>query len=171
MKIIIRKVKNNEVDKFYDFFKKSLSPLFPEYNKKEVNFMLTKGWTKERLINSLKNKKKILFSAFDGNKIIGTLEAETPFMGVAFGVWLMVDKKYQRKGIGSQLIEKFEKTVKKMGAHSTYLYTSDKNLDYYKNRGYEFVGVHKKAWLGQDHYYFAKQIGKPKEENYLKSSK
>jgi GNAT superfamily N-acetyltransferase len=159
------------LDIYYDFFQKNVSILFPIYSDKEINFILTAGWSKEKLKKSIEQNRKDLFAAFDKNKIVGIFETEKPFMGVCFAVWLMVDKKYQSKGIGTKLIEAFENNAIKLGAHSTYLYTDNKNLDFYKNRGYEFVGVHKKAWLGYDHYYFGKQIAEPKEENYLKVEK
>ena len=159
------------MDEFYQFFQKSLQLLFPEYSSKDLDFIFTKGWTRKRYKKRLKDKSKILFGAWNDGKLVGIMDSDAPFIGGAFGGWLIVDKKYQGLGIGSKLIKKFEEIARELGAHSLYLYTGKKKVDFYKHRGYELIGVHKKAWFGQDHYYLAKQIAKPKEENYLKISK
>lgn len=171
MKIVIKKISEKTLDEFYDFFQKSLQPLFSEYNPRDLDFIINKGWTRKRYGKRLKDKSKILFGAWVDGKLVGIMDTDAPFIGVSFGIWLMVDQKHQGHGVGSKLIEKFEEVSKKLGAHSVYLYSGDTKVDFYKHRGYELVGVHRKAWFGHDHFYFAKQIAEPKQENYLKYKK
>ncbi len=167
---MIKKITLSTLEEYYHFFEKSLALLFPEYNKKEREFIFShpKAWSKEKYKRLLKENSRILLGVWENDKVVGILDAELPFMGVSLADWLMVDKKSQKTGIGTKLLNEWERIVKRMGAHSIFLYADKRNNMYYKNRGFELSGVHKKAWFGQDHYLFTKTIQIPKEENYLK---
>lgn len=54
-----------------------------------------------------------------------------------------------------------------------YLYTeSQKNIRFYKNRGFEFVGTMRKAWFGADEHKMQKVLrDKPFEEIFEKYEK
>ena len=100
----------------------------------------------------------MILGAWQGDKIVGVLDAGLPMGGVCFCNWLMVDRLMQRKGIGTKLLLKLEEMMKEKGAHMIYLYSSEKNNPYYEKIDYELIGNMKKSWFGQDHHLFTKQI-------------
>jgi hypothetical protein len=61
-----------------------------------------------------------------------------------------------------------EKVMKEKDAHMLYLYSGQGKVPFYKKVGYEWVGVMKKSWFGQDHHVFTKLLSEPVEENFLK---
>lgn len=168
MTVLIKRITVKDLGKFFDFFERTVAAEFPEYSKKELDFILNKYWSKKAYRNWLKNNRRFILAAWDKNKIIAVLDAEQPFLGVSFCSWLMVDRKFQGKGIGTRLLQQLEKTAVKKGAHMIYLYTSKHNVSYYKKIGYELGGIIKKSWFGQDNYIFSKLLRQPKESNYLK---
>jgi N-acetylglutamate synthase-like GNAT family acetyltransferase len=61
---------------------------------------------------------------------------------------ISIDSKYQRKGVGSKMIEIVEKSAKKAGAKKIWLITTNDNYDaaiFYIKRGYCLSAVHKNA--------------------------
>ncbi|HBS47814.1 TPA: GNAT family N-acetyltransferase [Candidatus Dependentiae bacterium] len=67
----------------------------------------------------------------------------TPWLGP-----LVVDKRYQRCGIGSQLIEVIKQKARILGFEKLYLCTHDPELAtrYYQRRGWSIIGVDE--WKG-----------------------
>ena len=168
MNINIRKITLKDLDSFYSFFNKTVIKEFPEYSKGDLEYIFKRGWGKENYKNWLSNKERYILGAFSENKIIGLLDAESPHIGVCFCSWIMVDRKIQKKGIGTKLLSKLEIEMKRKGVHMIFLYADKKNIPYYKKVGYKWVGNMEKAWFGQDHNILTKLIQKPTEKNYLK---
>src|SRR3972149_9444864 len=110
-RIEIRKITLRSLDAFYTFFKKNFALLFPEYNKKEIRFILKArwGWSRKRYRELLEEKDRIILGAYDGRKIVGILDAELPEAGVSECDWIMVHKDYQGKGIGKELMKEWER--------------------------------------------------------------
>src|SRR3989338_3007834 len=171
MKFDIKRITLKNLDEFYEFFKKTVAKEFWEYSKGDLGYIFTKGWSKKTYRDLLKNKDSFIIAALDNGKIVGILNADKPRLGVCFCSWLVVDKKYQGKGIGTKLIKEFEKKAYKKNLHMVYLYASIHNVSYYKKVGYKLVGNLKKAWFGQDYYIFTKLLCAPKEKNYLRKIK
>ena len=168
MSIIIKRITSKDLNKFFDFFKRTTAAEFPEYSRKKLNFIILTGWNRKRYQNLLKQNNRFILAAWNKNKIVGILDAEQPFWGVCFCCWLMVAKQFQGKGIGTNLLEKLEKVASKKGVHMIYLFAYKRNVPYYKKIGYQFVGNMKKSWSGQDNYIFTKLLREPKEKNYSK---
>ncbi len=168
MKIIIKRIALKDLDAFFEFFQKTVTEEFPEYSKEDLEYIFTRGWRKKNYKNWLKNKKRYILGAFNQGRLIALLDAEKPDTGVCFCCWIMVDKKMQRRGVGTSLLAKLESIMKNKGAHMIFLYAGKQNIPYYKKIGYKWVGNMEKSWMGQDHHIFTKLIQKPKEENYLR---
>lgn len=82
----------------------------------------------------LKNAN-LTITAWDKGKLIGISRSLTDFAYVAYLADLAVDQKYQRSGIGKQLIEE---TKSRLGPECTIvLLAAPKANDYYKHIGFE----------------------------------
>ncbi len=168
--MIIRKLEEKDIDVFFETFSSLVRSEFPEYTTSSHEAMLSQKrmFGKEKYLQHLIKDNRIILGAYIGDKLVGILDGEIPFCGVSLLCWLMVEKKYQRQGIGKALLKYYENTLKRSGGHSIYLYADKRNKELYLKLGYEYVGVHRKSWFGLDHIYFTKLIQDPKEENYLK---
>jgi len=159
----IREMKIKESKSFLKFFRNSVKTQFPEYSKKSIDFLLKKEWTKKKIENSLKEKYVLYLLAFEKENIIGYLIGEPPFAGVSSVYWLAVDEKYQGKGIGTKLINKFIFLVKKKGAHKVNLSVTNKdNISFYEKLGFGNINFVKKDYFGLDTYWMYKDIQKSK---------
>lgn len=170
-KILIKKITPRALDDFYSFFKKNLPGLFPEYNKREIKFILNNrwGWSKKRYSELLKDEDRIILAAYDGKKIVGTLDAEPPVTGLSECEWIMVASGYQGQGIGRRLLKEYEKVLKKMGGHIIFVDDPEgRARSFYLKNGFKKTGYIPKGWLGKDAYIFTKLIQNPKPKNYLK---
>lgn len=168
MKTTIKKITLKDINIFYEFFQKTVKEEFPEYSKGDLKYIFTRGWSKKNYREWLKNENRFILGAFNNKKLIALLDAENPQLGVCFCSWIMVDRKLQKKGIGTKLLSKLEIEMKRKGVHMIFLYADKKNIPYYKKVGFKWVGNMEKAWFGQDHHILTKLIQKPTEENYLR---
>lgn len=155
MKFKIRRLKLSEVKEAEKIVGVSLENDFPEYEKRVVRGyqkMADKKFFRERI-----NKDGIIFGTFDNKKLIGVIAMRKEGGGVAFIDWLVVDRNHRRSGVGSKLLAAAEKWLLQHKFHCIYLYVeSQKKIDFYKNRGLEYVGKMRKAWFGADEYMLQK---------------
>lgn len=168
-KILIEELKEQELDIFYDLFKKCTQNLFPGYSERTREYLHSheRTYNKEVIRRKIKNGDTLLIAKSDGN-IVGYLIADKQFGGVSFCHWLVVDPGVQKKGIGKMLLVHWEQMAKVNGAHSLRLESDKRNLEYYKNRGYAAIGLDEKGYFGSDNYILKKSIQEPKEENWFK---
>ena len=166
--IIINKAITEDLNSFYDFFQKKLKENFSdEYTPRTIAHFIEKTFTKEATSKSIKNCN--LFLAKDGKKIVGFLfKLDPQKYGVDYTDWLVVDEDYRGRGIGSNLLKAWEKDALKKGAHCLMIMTEQRNVDFYKKRGFIYMGRIPKGWAGAEDIYFYKPIQEPKEENYLR---
>ncbi len=160
--ILIRKLSKKDRSSLEKVYTETVKSEFPEYSKKVLDNFATKKYRTRVL--SLPTQ----LGAFEKGRLVGYLLAEKPAGGVVYIAWLAVIKEQQKKGIGTKLLEKFEKISRQAGVHNIQFDTNERNIGYYKSRGYELVGLDKKGYYGVDHYILKKLIQEPKEENYLK---
>lgn len=158
LEIEIKKAIISDVKPFWNFFKKSIETQFPEYPREAKNFFFKKAFPKRNFIKWLKKKERILILVLYKGKIISYLLAENPYGGVALGVWMAVDKKFQGKGIGSMLLKEYEIVAKRKGAHKVYLWSNKRNIKFYKKNRYILVGNFPKSFFKEDHWLFYKNI-------------
>lgn len=157
-RIKIEKLTLKNLEEFFEVFKKILETSFPEYPKSLINFFLNKDFSKKVFLEKI-NKWLELVAKLD-NKIVGLLVADELYGGVSYCFWLGVLRKYQRLGIGSLLLQEWEKEVKNLGGHKLMLLTQhQQNKDFYLRNGFKEEGFEKKSWFGLDCWKFGKVIG------------
>lgn len=169
-----RKATLADLDIFFDFFTKSLKKHFlrqegsaDDYTALSLNYMSDEIYNKSYFKKGITTGRKIIYLAVDNN-IKGYLVVDKLDGGVCFGEWLAVGNNYRKRGIATGLLKIWEQEVLKQGGHMVYVYTEKRNMQYYKNRGFNYVGLIPKSWYGADHYFFYKTLQKPKEENFLR---
>ena len=161
--LTINKNNSEEMRGLFEVYKKSILEDYLEYSR------LTKEYlAREDKINEFVKNAGIILGAFIERKLVGYLIARKVWGGVGYCEALGVLNEYQRKGIGTILLEKIEEYARKEGVHSIHLETYDRDLEYYKKREYKEYGFDKNSYFGADAYLMKKEIQEPKEKNYLK---
>lgn len=170
LKVEIKRLKENNLDEFFDLFSRLVKTQFKEYSEKSREYMVTsnRAYSKEKYLDLIKDPFTLLLGAYANNKLVGLLHANIMDGGVSLCIWIMVDPDFQKKGIGQKLLKHWENISLTYGAHSLFLYASKHNISFYEKMRFELSGLHKKAWYGTDDYIFTKLIQEPKEENYLR---
>lgn len=171
MNVWVKEISANNLDEYYKLFSRLLSTQFPDIPKKNVEHFLKNDWSKDRYLKSIKENRRVLFGAWLDKKLIGVLDADTPFGGVSLITWIIVDSDYQKKGVGKEMLSKFEKEMINKGAHSIFLHADKRNIGYYEQLGYGKLGLWENSWFGGDIYVYTKTIQKPKSQNYFKGSR
>ncbi len=115
-------------------------------------------------------KGNVVLGGFVGDELVGVLGIKGDFGGAAFLDWLIVKRKFRSRGIGTALLSAGEKWALENKYHYLYFYTETrKNIDFYKKKGYEFIGTFRKSWYGSDEYAMQKVLrDKPFPEIYKK---
>ena len=158
----IRQLEKADFEEFQKIFTKVTYEEFPEYTDRTRQYFGNEEYVKQQFDGN------IVLGAFNNNTLVGFLVANKPFGGILFIPWIAVLKEYQRKGIGKLLLQEIEKIALDKGAHSIHLETYERDLEYYKHRGYIEYGYDKNSYFGADEYLMKKELQEPKEENYLK---
>jgi ribosomal protein S18 acetylase RimI-like enzyme len=71
----------------------------------------------------------------------------------------VVKKEYRNNGIGTALLKETEHWALNNLYHYLWLFTeSNKNIDFYKHKGFTYVGVHKGAYFGANEHMLSKQL-------------
>lgn len=169
MKFIIRKLTQNDLPQLLNHIKITLEEDFLMYKKRSIEAQ-KKMYNKNFFSKILKNEKGILLGAFDKKKLIGFIVMDDKDGGVGFVEWLAVKKSYRGKGIGTSLLKQLEKKALSKYYHYLFFYTeSQKNIEFYKKRGFEYVGLQRKSWFGENEYMLQKALrGNPFEEIFKK---
>lgn len=161
---VIRTIKNQEINTFWDLYADILSTEFPGYSKNIVQFFLEKLYTRASYAYWIAHSMKIILLAFVDEKPVGFAVIDEPYGGVSFCRWLGIQKDFQRKGIGSKLIETWIEIAKKSGCHKVELAAQPEARAFYKKIGLIEEGTREKSYFGIDQYVFGKVIGIPDEE-------
>lgn len=164
---IITQLHIDRVDLFYSYFQKNIYNQFPEFTSKTRTFFIEE-YPLDKLQAFIKEGTKIIFIAEDKNNFIGFLMANKAHGGVSFCEWLVVDKKYHQKGVGTALLKSYEVYFKKKGAHKIHLWCADKNVAFYQKNRYILAGRIAADYFGTDNNLLYKTLQKPKESNFLK---
>jgi len=157
-----------DLDKFFVFFSRSLKKQFLQYTLKTREYFIQKEYYLQSLRARLKSKDIIIYLAMQDKEAVGYLMTGVIVGGVCLALWLAVSEEHQGQGIGSKLLQMWEKDAKVSGIHKLHLWTDKKNLDFYKRRGFKLLGKISKNYYGVDDYLFYKSIQKPIEKNFLK---
>ena len=88
-----------KIDKI--FHEKELKDLFSSVNWLSANYA-------DRLVKALQNSETVI-SAWDGEKLVGLINAIDDGELTAYAHYLLVNPEYQKMGIGRELIERLKK--------------------------------------------------------------
>lgn len=165
----IYKANLNDIEKFFSFFEKSIFNEFPEYNDKIKKYFIETDYSKESISNLLEKGSYDLFLAEENEEIVGYLLVSKIYGGIAWGNWIAVDKNHQGKGIATSLLKMWEENSINEGAHKLELWSDERNVEFYTNRGFSLLGKIPSNYFGLDDYFFYKSIGEPNESSFLKS--
>ena len=117
-----------------DFKEKDLRDLF-------LSVEWSSGHYPDKLVIAMKNSGTV-FTAWDGDKLIGLINALDDGTMTAYVHYLLINPAYQGNGIGKELVrllvEKYKDYLR------IVLIAYDKEVDFYKNCGFE-VGEEKRA--------------------------
>ena len=161
-KLKIKKAGIADLKSFLPVFKISVKKQFPEYSLKAKNLFLNRHFTKKNFIEDFKKRRIDLVLAYINNQIAGYLIILPPYGGVSYISWLAVNDSFQGKGIGSALLKECEKIAKRKGAHKVHLWTSKRNIKFYKKNKWILVGSIPENYFGADDCLFYKTIKKPR---------
>src|SRR3989344_6674489 len=161
MNYIVRAIKRSETQQLKEVFTKTLQE-FPEYSKKTLDFFSSNPYRKRMVTLHTR------IGAFVESKLVAYLLGPEPEGGVSWIYWLAVLKNYQGHGIGTTLLDFFEKLCIKQGVHSIIFYSDKRNVGFYLKRGCRVIGFDEKSYFGPDAYIMKKLIQKPNEKKFLK---
>ena len=167
-KYVFKRAGRGDLGRFFIFFKKSIEEQFPEYSLRTRRFFIKREYSPRVLSGQLKTKELIIYLAVSGKEMAGYLITRPIAGGVCLGVWLGVSEKHQRKGISTKLLALWEKETKKQGFHKLHIWADERNLRFYKNRGFKLAGKVPDNYYGHDDYFFHKTIQRPLEKNFSK---
>jgi len=170
MGYVIQKLSLNDLPKIIQLVHTSLTNDFPEYQPRAALIYKKRIYNKKYFQKFLKKKGNAAFGAFNNSNLIGYCAIKADDGGVIYIDWLVVDNKYRNQGIGSTLLKQAEKWGLKHYYHYIYLHTeSQKNINYYKKRGFDYIGTHRRFWFGVDEHLMQKLLqDKPFEEMFKK---
>jgi len=164
MEITYRKATVEDIEKIYSQFEQNIRDFFKEeYKPKTMDYFFSNRMSKEGL-KKIVEESGILYLAEDGAKSVGFLLLfEKPSGGVSFANWFTVNKSYQGKGIGTSLLKFWEDDCLQKGVHALMLGTEDYNIEFYKKRGFVFMGKMPHGYFGAEDNYMYKDIQAPNE--------
>ncbi len=174
-KISFRKCGRKEVSQIFALSSKIFRKDFP-YAPRVVRIYSDFLFNQSYFRKHLKKRENLIIGAFEGKNLIGFISLKGDFGGVASVNLLFVHKNYRQAGIGSRFLKLAEEWSLKNKYHYLWLFSeTEKNIKFYKKRGFKYVGCHKKSWFGEDEYILAKALkAKPFPEifkKYLKTKK
>ena len=115
-----------------EFSEKELKDLFLSVNWSSGNYS-------DKLVIAMKNSSSV-FTAWDGNKLVGLINALDDGIMTAYVHYLLIMPEYQHIGIGKKLIDMISENYKSY--LRIVLIAYDKEIDFYKHCGFE-VGEEK----------------------------
>lgn len=162
------KLAPQEVKDFWLVFAELLRTKFPGYSEKIIRYFLEKIYTQSSYVYWLENNMKTVLVAKDNEIIVGFAVIDEPYGGVSFCRWLGVKQEYQKKGIGTMLINAWIDLAKSQHCHKVEIASQPEAKDFYEKVGLNQEGERKLSYFGITQYVFGKVIGKPDEEEMTK---
>lgn len=106
----------------------------PELKELFLSVEWSSGHYPEKLVAAMKNSGAV-FSAWDGDKLIGLAQALDDGVMTAYSHWVLVNPKYQGQGIGKELMcllkEKYKDYLR------IVLIAYDNQVKFYENSGFK----------------------------------
>ena len=154
----------NDIGAFYPVFTGMLQSQFPGYSKKTVKYLLEKMYAPESFAYWIKYNIKTILLVKADSAIAGFGVIDEPYGGVSFMRWLGIQKEFQRKGLGTQLINIWIEIAKKTNCHKVEVASQPEAREFYKKTQLDEEGMRKCSYFGIDQYVFGKVIGTPNDE-------
>jgi ribosomal protein S18 acetylase RimI-like enzyme len=157
--IRIEKLRRADITNAYKFIQKNLMdfPLSPKHSRVHWAERFNPKYIADDLFWS--EDYACVVAKSDG-KIVGLVNAYLD-SGLIWFSWLLVDKKFRRKGLGSQLMLAMEQIYKKKGYHKAVAETLPNNTRSNKllrKIGYVIEAKLKKHYAKQDYFQWAKWL-------------
>lgn len=110
----------------------------------DIQRNLSKSEMKKYIIKRFNKKRELFFGYKETNKLVGYITLIPYFPGYKHCevYWLAVKKKFQKRGIGKELMKFIEKYAKKNRFRKVCLYTGEEMKEaqkFYEKIGYKFV--------------------------------
>lgn len=161
----IKQLNIKDFEKFYSFAHDFILEQFLDYPPVVREKWWEEEFNKKKLLGNIKKEDVIILLAYADNVIVGFSYLVLEYGGSLYVCWLCVDKPYRGIGIGSEFLKKIEETALNKKRHFIHLSTENlRNIEYYKKRGFDLIGLHKESWFGMDEYSMQKNLRKPFEE-------
>jgi len=156
----IKKLTLKNIPELYLIICKALDDDFPEYKPGTNRIYSQHIFNKKYFTKLIKNKTNVVFGAFDKEKLAGIIVVKPEdFGGVIYVDWLVVDKNYRNKGVGSRLLTTVDNWALENKYHHLYLLTQNrKNINFYIKRGYKYLGTHENGWFGETDHIMQKNL-------------
>lgn len=116
-------------------------------------------WTVERLNDCAETWVFLL--ARENGRTLGVILGTPPEGGVGTIVWVLVDSKLQKKGVGTALFSEACQIYRAKGAHKIKLTVPDEEtVNFYLKQGMTLEGIHRKHWWNADFWSMGIQLNK-----------
>lgn len=159
MKIKIERLKKKDLLGFYKLFKQSLVEDFKEYSPEVVAFQW-KRHRKNRLLKWVKSGDEYIFLAKnEEGRLVGVLMSQRIVGGVSYCDWLIVSHDFRGMGVGTKLVEFWEKWTRRNKGHLLILSSNKRNVSFYKKNGFVKYGHLVNGYFNEDDYQLCKKIG------------
>lgn len=160
MAVHIKQLPPERLDEFMPIFFKILRAEFPGYTSQVVDYFEKNAYSKENFKYWLTYYLKTIYIALNElDNIIGFAVIDAPYGGVSLCRWLGVQKEYQRKKIGSSLIETWLDLAKQQKCHKVEVAAQPEAKVFYEKVGLNLEGKRTLSYFGIDQYVFGKVIG------------
>lgn len=156
------------LDQFLNLFASVLRTEFPGYTPKVVKFFLEKIYTKNAFYYWLTNTLKTVFVAKSQEELVGFAVIDEPYGGVSFCRWLGILAHYQKKGIGTKLVNEWFKLADTQKCHKVEVAGQLVAKAFYEKMKLDLEGARKSSYFGIDQYLFGKVLRNPIEEVMIK---
>jgi len=167
MAVHIRQLPPERLDEFMTVFFKILRAEFPGYTPQVHDYFEKTAYSKENFKYWLSYNMKTIYVALNElSQIVGFAVVDAPYGGVSLCRWLGVQKEYQRKKIGSTLIETWIELAKKQKCHKVELAAQPEAKIFYEKVGLTLEGKRNVSYFGIDQYVFGRVIGSFSSEQF-----
>lgn len=160
--MVIQDLAPSSLTLFYNCFKEIMEEGYGAFPLNLRKYFIEKLYTYSNFAFWLeRNIRKIFIvkESEDSREIIAFLVGDNTYGGVAFISWLGVRAKFRRKGIGTRLLDEYERNVRSKSAHLIELYTQPELVPYYERFGYKQIGRRDQGFFGQTNVIMNKKLG------------
>ncbi len=159
---VIAVLNPSELEEFYPFAQNLILKQFLDYSPKVRNAAVRDFFIKGDIEVSLRNGREVILVALRQGSLVGFLDLHFEFGGEAHVLWLGVDRKVRKLGVGTRLLSRAEKVALSKKCHFLSLDTeSERNILFYKKRGFRLIGTLQRGWYGADAYLMQKSLREP----------